>query len=215
MGVPGDDVRAATPWIAMWYAPRAATRRVLDAGGRGAWPLAALLGISQSLDRAASLDLGSRHGLPAILIGSVVSGAVAGPVFLLLAAWLVRWTGSWLGGRASAAEVRVALAWGQAPAVSAMPLWIPVVLAGGVEVFRAQPEIPDAAASLTILGCGIAMAVAAVWGAATAVVALAEAQRFTTWRALGSVGLALFVLAIPAGAVGIAWVAVRGPSFVR
>ncbi len=210
MGVPGDEVRAATPWIAMWYAPRAATRRVLDAGGRGTWPLAALLGLSQALDRAASLDAGSRHGLPAILLGSVLAGAVAGPAFVLVAAWLVRWTGSWLGGRASAAEVRAALAWGQVPAVSAMPLWIPVLLAGGLEVFRSRPEIPDAGASMTILGCGIAMAVAALWGVATSVAALAEAQRFTIARSLASVGLAVFVLSIPAGAVGIAWVAVHG-----
>jgi hypothetical protein len=192
----------------MWYAPRAAMRRVLDAGGRGVLPLAVLLGISQALDQAANHDLGSRQGLPAILLGSVAGGAVAGIAFVFLAAALLRWTGSWLGGRASAADVRAALTWGQVPAVSAMPLWIPVVLVGGVQVFRAQPEIPDAAASLTILACGLAMAVAAIWGLVTSVACLAEAQRFSSWRALASVGLALFVLAIPAGAVGIVWVAV-------
>jgi hypothetical protein len=207
---PGNDVGATTRWIAMWYAPRAAMRRVLDGGGRARWPLAALLGVSQALDQAARLDLGNRHDLPAILLGAAVGGAVAGPAFVLLAAALLRWTGSWLGGRATAAEVRTALTWGQVPAVSAMPLWVPVLLAGGVQVFRSEPDVPDAAASATIVACGLAMAVAAVWGIVTSVACLAEAQRFSLGRALASLGLALFVLCIPAGAVGIAWMALWG-----
>ncbi len=194
----------------MWYAPRAAMRRVLDGGGRSAWGLAVFLGVSQALDQAARLDLGNRHGLPAILLGAAVGGAVAGPAFVLVAAPLLRWTGSWLGGRARAAEVRAALTWGQIPTVSAMPLWVPVLLAGGVQVFRSEPDVPDAAASMTILACGLAMAVAAVWGVVTSVACLAEAQRFSISRALASLGLALFVLSIPAGAVGIAWVALSG-----
>lgn len=207
---PERPATAPAPWIAMWYAPRAAMRRVLDGGGRWAWPLAALLGISQSLDQAANHDLGSRHGLPAILAGSALCGAVAGPAFVVVAAALLRWTGSWLGGRATASDVRAALTWGQIPAASATPLWIPIVVAGGVEVFRARPDVPDAAASATILACGLAMAVAALWGVATSVACLAEAQRFSAWRALGSVALALLLLAVPAGVVGIAIVALAG-----
>ncbi len=201
---------ASGPWVAMWYAPRVVMRGVLDAGGRAAWPVAALLGISQALDQAANHDLGSRHGLLAILAGSALAGAIAGPVVAGVAAALLRWTGSWLGGRASASQVRAALTWGQIPAASATPLWIPIVVAGGVEVFRARPDVPDAAASATILACGLAMAVAALWGVATSVACLAEAQRFSAWRALGSVALAILLLAVPAGVVGIAIVAVTG-----
>jgi hypothetical protein len=212
VNTPGSDAPAPAsgPWIAMWYAPRPTMRRLLDAGRGGAPVLAALLGISQALDQAASRDLGARLGLPAILAGCAVGGAAAGLVTLFTAAWLLRWTGSWLGGTGRAPQVRAALGWGQVPAVCAMPLWIPVILAGGVEVFRAQPEIPDAAASLTILACGLAMAAAALWGIVTSVACLAEAHRFTFARALASVGLGLFVLAIPAGAVGMVYVAMSG-----
>ncbi len=210
MSPAGTGARPALgAWLGMWVAPRSTLRRILDAGGRGAWPLAALLGVSQALDQAASHDLGSRHGLPAILAACLAGGVLAGPLVLLLAAVLLRWTGSWLGGKGSGADLRAALAWGQVPAVSATPLWIAVVLAGGVEVFRAAPEIPDAAASLTILACGVAMAAAAIWGVVTSLLCVAEAHRFGAGRAIAAVGLGLFVLSIPAGAVGMVIVFLR------
>jgi hypothetical protein len=186
----------------MWFAPRRTLRAILDSGDRRAvLPLAALLGISQALDQAANHDLGARAGLPAILAAGIAVGAVAGPLVLLVAGSVLRWTGSWLGGRGSAADVRAALAWGQVPAVSALPLWIPVLLAGGREVFRAEPDLA-ASAALTVLLCGLALAAAALWGAATSVLCVAEAHRFSAWRGLGSVLLGILLLALPAAAVG-------------
>jgi len=189
-------------WASMWFAPRRTLRAILDSGDRRAvLPLAALLGISQALDQAANHDAGARAGLAGILGAGILAGVVAGPLALLAAGWLLRWTGSWLGGRGSAAEVRTALAWGQVPAVSALPLWVPVVLAGGRQVFRAEPDLP-ASAAFTVLACGLAMAAAALWGAVTTVLCVAEAHRFSGWRGLGSVLLGVLLVALPAAAVG-------------
>jgi hypothetical protein len=186
----------------MWFAPRRTLRAILDSGDRRAvFPLAAALGVSQALDQAANHDVGSRAGFPAILATGIAAGAVAGPLVLLLAGSVLRWTGSWLGGRGSAAEVRTALAWGQVPAVSTLPLWIPVLLAGGREVFRAEPDLP-ASAAFTVLACGVAMAVGALWGAVTSVLCVAEAHRFSGWRGLGSVLLGVLLVALPVAAVG-------------
>lgn len=197
-------LRPASPWVAMWYAPRATARRLIDSGTRGALPLAMLLGISQALDRAATRDLGATMGLPAILSLGVAVGVVFGPLTLFLGAWLVRWTGSWLGGRGTAAELRTALAWGQVPTVSAMPLWIPILLVGGVELFRAEPHFANPADGLVILACGLAMGAAGIWGTATSVLCVAEAHRFSGWKGLASVALGLLVLAVPIGLVGMA-----------
>jgi Yip1 domain len=186
----------------MWYAPRATVRHLIDGRAGGALPLAALLGISQALDRAASRDAAASMSLPAILALSVAAGAVAGPAMLYVSSWLVRWTGSWLGGHASAAELRTAIAWGQVPTISAMPLWIPVLLVGGLEMFRAEPRFADPSESLVVLICGFAMAAAAIWGTVTAVLCVGEAHRFSAWRALGSLALAVAVVAVPLGAIG-------------
>jgi hypothetical protein len=97
--------------------------------------------------------------------------------------------------------VRTALAWGQVPAVSALPLWVPVVLAGGRQVFRAEPDLP-ASAAFTVLACGLPMAAAALWGAVTTVLCVAEAHRFSGWRGLGSVLLGVLLVALAAAAVG-------------
>jgi hypothetical protein len=185
----------------MWFAPRRTLRTILDSGDRRAvLPLAALLGVSQSLDQAANHDAGAGAGLPLILAAGLGVGAVAGPVVVLAAGWLVRWTGSWLGGAGTARDVRTALAWGQVPAVSALPLWIPVILAGGRHVFRVDPDLP-ASAAFTVLACGLAMAAAALWGAVTTVLCVAEAHRFSAWRGLASVSLGVLLVALPAAAV--------------
>jgi hypothetical protein len=188
----------------MWYAPRATARRLVDSRAPGALPLSMLLGISQALDRAATRDLGATMSLPAILALGVAVGAVLGPLTLFLGAWLVRWTGSWLGGRGTAAELRTALAWGQVPTVSAMPLWIPILLVGGVELFRAEPRFASPADGFVILVCGLAMGAAGIWGTVTSVLCVAEAHRFSGWKALASVALGLLVLAVPIGLVGLA-----------
>lgn len=203
---PAPAPRASGPWVTMWYAPRATARRLIDARAGGALPLAVLLGISQALDRAATRDLGATMDLPAILAIGVAVGAAIGPLTLFLGSWLVRWTGSWLGGRATAAELRTALAWGQVPTVSAMPLWIPILLVGGVELFRAEPRFANPADALVILGCGLAMGAAGIWGTVTSVLCVAEAHRFSGWKGLASVALALAVLAVPIGLVGMAMV---------
>ena len=198
--------RPSGPWITMWYAPRATARRLIDSGAQGELLLAMLLGTSQALDRAATRDLGATLGLPAILAIGVAVGVAFGPLTLFLGAWLLRWTGSWLGGRGTAAELRTALAWGQVPTLSAMPLWIPILLVGGVELFRAEPRFESAADGFVILVCGLAMGAAGIWGTVTSVLCVAEAHRFSGWKALGSVALALLLVAVPVGLVGMAMV---------
>ncbi len=197
--------RPASPltgrWLGMWIAPRATMRRILDAGpGASTWVLAALLGMSQALDQAANHDTGATHGLATVLGLSVLAGTVGGPVVVLLLGALARWTGSWLGGTGSAAHVRAALAWGQVPSVTAMPLWIPVVLVGGRGVFVAHPELADPAATFTVLVCGLAMAGSVLWGAVTSVLAVAEAHRIPAWRAFVAILLAVIFLAVAVGA---------------
>ncbi len=185
----------------MWVAPRPTMRRILDAGpGASTWVLASLLGVSQVLDQAANHDAGAAHGLAPVVVTSVLVGAVAGPVVVLLLGALARWTGSWMGGTGSAADVRAALAWGQVPSITAMPLWIPVVLVGGRGVFVAHPELADPAATFLVVVCGLAMAGSAVWGAVTSVLAVAEAHRLAPWRAFGATLLAVLFLAIALGA---------------
>ncbi len=201
--------RTSGPWITMWYAPRATARRLIDSGAGGALPIAVLLGISQALDRGATHDLGATMGLPAILAIGVAVGTAFGPLTLFVGAWLIRWTGSWLGGRATAAELRTALAWGQVPTVSAMPLWIPILLVGGVQLFRAEPRFASPADAFVILACGLAMGAAGIWGTVTSVLCVAEAHRFSGWKGLASVALALLVLAVPIGLVGMVVVLLR------
>lgn len=204
MNDPGPASAAARQGrlLSMWFAPRRTLRAILDSGDRRAvLPLAALLGVSQALDQAANHDAGARTGVVEILGAAIASGAVGGVLVLFLAGWLVRWTGSWLGGRGSDSDMRTALAWGQVPALSALPLWVPVVLAGGREVFRADPDL-SASAAVTVLVCGIAMAGAALWGAVTSVLCVAEAHRFSCWKGLSSVLLGVLLVALPALAIG-------------
>ena len=126
-------------------------------------------------------------------------GMVAGVIALYLGAALIRWTGSWLGGQASAGEVRAALAWGHLPVYFAAVLWLPYLGFFGNEIFMS--EMPSVQARpwllLVLLNLAVLEKGLVVWGLVTLVLAVAEAHRFSGWRSLGSIVMAVLVLIVP------------------
>jgi hypothetical protein len=167
-----------TPWITICTSPRATIRALVETDPRRhVLLLAALNGV----------------GLPLPLPGAwwlvpLVLGALASILFLYANAAVVRWTGSWLGGRASVAEVRAALAWSAIPRILAVGVGAPIgVLLG------------DAAAGPPALAWSIFRGLVSLWVVILGIACIAEVHRFSTARALGALLLAGVVLALPLG----------------
>ena len=126
-------------------------------------------------------------------------GPISGIVALYLFAALVRWTGAWIGGRASTLDIRAAIAWSSVPLIWAMLLWIPEIAIFGRELFTTATPRMDANPSLAFLlmGFGIVEVGMAVWGFVVYLKCLGQVQGFSAWKAWGNVMLALLVIAVP------------------
>jgi len=219
-----EETGAATPrlWpalVSVWWQPRAAVRQALAAGPppvlvAGVWALG-LIG-SDLLDRdwAAWTLLPLPAGWPpawlaplALLVaGGLTLGALHGGAALL------RLSGRLLGGRATRARLRVALAWGFLPDAWALLYRLPVlVLWPGLAGSRDAVRVEFAGGLLqidwsglegawlpAILAVGFLDATVQVAGLVILAKALGEANGFSAWRGLGSWLLALlaFVLAV-------------------
>ena len=155
-------------------------------------------GALNALDRASIKGLGDELSVPMIFAIAIPVGMIAGVIALYLGGALIRWTGSWLGGQASTGQVRAALAWGHVPVYWAGLLWLPYLGLFGDEIFlsempsvEARPWLLFVLVNLAVLELGLGF-----WGLVTLVLAVAEAHRFSGWRSLGSIVLAMLVLIV-------------------
>ena len=191
--------RSLNPWFTMWLHPRATTREILDTDPtRLVIVLAMLGGVLSALDRASIKSLGDDMSMPMVFAVAITAGIIAGVIALYLGGALVRWTGSWLGGQGTAEEVRAALAWGHVPVYWAGLLWLPYLGFFGHEIFlsempsvEARPWLVFALVNLAVVEMGLGF-----WGMVTLVLAVAEAHRFSGWRSLGSIVMAMLVLIV-------------------
>ncbi len=195
-----ESPQTMNPWLSIWTRPRQTIRWIVNTDPhRSVLLLAALAGIAQALDRASSRNLGDRISLPTILGLAVLLGPIGGIIGLYLGGFLLRWTGRWIGGRASPPEIRAAIAWSSVPAIVALPLWVPELALFGQELFTSETptidENPPLAAAL--LGFSVVEFCLAVWSFILLLKCVGEVQGFSAWKALGNVLLAALVIVLP------------------
>lgn len=142
----------------------------------------------------------------AIITLSIIVGAAAWVILLFIVSWIAAPIGRLLGGTATAADARAALAWGMVPVVWSPLYRIPVaIMTSGLDV---QPQANAHRILLDFAahgGCSIIVIFIAfqlLFAIACIVVGsftLAEAQRFSTQK--GFINLAI-ALALPLMVIG-------------
>ncbi len=197
---PAAPARPLNPWFMMFVRPRQTMRQILDGDStRFVVALAMLGGVLTVLDRASIDSMGDRIPVSTIFAMAIPVGVLVGLIMLYLGGAVIQWTGSWFGGRGTAAEVRAALAWGRMPFYWAGLLWLPYLGFFGGEVFMG--EMPSVAAQPWLLFVLINLAVLEVglgiWGLVTLVFAVAEAHRFPAWNSLGAIVIGMVLVVIP------------------
>lgn len=194
------DAPLPNPWITIWLEPRRTIERIVAHDPKH-WvlPLAALSGVAQTLDRAVERSLGDNLAWPYILASAVIGGSISGLIGLFVGGWLLRLTGRWLGGQGSALHIRTAMAWGSAPIVWGLLLWIPLLLVFGQELFATETPLMDSSLGLLALYLGFALLdiVISVWALVAFLHCLGQVQGFSAWRALGNTLAAVAVVAVP------------------
>jgi hypothetical protein len=194
----------ASPFVSIWLHPRDTIRGILDRDPTYlVIPLAAVGGIFQAISRASDRNAADLLSLPVVLLIALIGGPIGGLLGLYVAGGLLSFTGRWLGGNASAQEVRASVAWGTVPGLWGGLLWIPIIALGGSAMFTSDFEN---AGGMVLLVCGgmlLVQAAAYIWSIFTSLHSLGEAQGFSAWKALGNSVLAFLVIVVPLVGIGI------------
>jgi hypothetical protein len=131
-----------------------------------------------------------------VVFSCAIGGPLSGVFGLFVGGYLLRKTGSWLGGSANVREVRAAIAWGSIPMIWLGLLWIPNIALFGDENFTSvTPRLDeDPVLAYAMIFLGLIELIGGIWALVISLKCLGQAHNFSAWRALGSVLLAVLVL---------------------
>ncbi len=194
------------PWVTIWTEPRRTIREIVDRDpSYGALLIAALAGALSALEsRWIEMPAHPAGAWPMFVAVSVGVGAVLGIVAIYVNGFLLKWTGALLGGTASYAEVRAALAWSEIPTIVAVAFGILAVVAGiAGPIGPAGPAIPRRGTGLELL-----QLVLGIWSFVITLKCLGEVHRFSAWRALGSIIVLIFAVFVLIGILLMAGVSI-------
>jgi signal peptidase I len=200
------------PLLSMWVWPQAAIRRLVASGWRvAALALAALAGIYVTT----LLVVFEAPGLGAFLASwqLILVGALAGIAALPVAAGLSFLAGRLLGGTATYAQLRRALAWMAIPNSLALTFLAAVGLALSVLGLLVAPSNTALGNAFGVFVLMVLAAPFGLWGLFVSIRALAAVQNFGAFRSALSLALVCGVLWCAVHALGTALDA-RLPSFV-
>ena len=187
--------KATHPLISIWARPRATMRHIVDTNPRHlVLQLAVLTGVAEVFGTAGPQDFGKKFGVPLTLLLFLVVGSILGVLALYVGGKLLHWSGRWLGGRASLAEVQSAFAWSTVPRISTLPIVLTAILLSdqswvGSSFYFAPIILLD------------------VWSVVLLVICIGEVQRFSTLKSLASILLVALTIwlciAVVAGGIGL------------
>ncbi len=209
----GIDLARENPFFTIWTRPRATIRGIVNTDPTlHVTALAMIGGILQALDRAAARNAGDNLSIEAILIGALIGGSIGGLIGLYISGWLLRITGHWLGGQAEPEEVRAALAWFTVPVLATIPIWVIQLALLGREMFTSDTPTLDAKPTLglALIATGVLELILGIWSVVIVIKCLAEVQRFSAWRALGSIFVVALVILVPLVLLALLLFAARG-----
>ncbi|MFN5321835.1 MAG: YIP1 family protein [Planctomycetota bacterium] len=134
-----------TPFQTIWRYPQETVRWIIETNSPPhVVLLSCLAGVERCLSRAETRGFGETMSVPAILGLALILGPLAGLFGVWANAHLLRFTGKLLGGVGSVGQLRTAFAWGTAPSIIGLSLWVPKLLLGGSEIFQLKKPLLDA-----------------------------------------------------------------------
>jgi hypothetical protein len=196
-----------TPWISIWVFPRDTIRHIVDKDPNNrVLLLAVLFGISVILDRVMGLNLGDN--IPIFYLFAIIffGGIVFGLFTLYVGGVIFRWIGSLLGGVASYAETRAAIAWSLLPTLIISLLNLPILALFRDEAFSSISPRTDAFLHSNLLYLQLISIYSfvflilgfffSIWGFVILLKTIAEVHRFSVWKGLMTVAIPIMGLII-------------------
>lgn len=163
------------PWLEIWTSPKRTIRSILVKDpNRYIFGLALIWGLVSGFSW-----IGYLWATPSyrewsyktwVWLAALIGGGILGLVYLYLVSWLMKLSGSWLGGKGSYKEVKCAVGWSFYPAIIAN-------IASNISLWSApNPWLQGIFGLLTfVLG---------IWSFIILLNVVGEAHRFSAWKAL-------------------------------
>jgi len=195
-GATGNPPRS--PWLSIWFRPGNTIEHVISAKPWLSVLLLAGLGGAAGLFIQTFVEtLGYRSPTAVMdwrsLAILTVAGFIVGVVGLFFNAFFFKLSGLLLGGRASQAHIRAALAWSMVPLVFGLAISIAAItglkLAGAVD--SSQPALDAVGVGLTVVNAALWL-----WTLVLTVVTVKRVQRFGVWRAMTNIALGWLVAGV-------------------
>lgn len=192
------EARAPNPFLSIWTRPRETVRRLVEEDpARDVVILAIFGGVAQVVFEiiAAHPSESGPITLGQVVLFAGLIGPTVGLLTVYVGAALAAWSGRWIGGEATAHELRTAFGYANIPLVAAL---IPVVLLIAALGGLANGESDSGAyALLALIGF-----VVRVWAFVILLKGVGELQGFSAWKAWGNLILSMLpfiLLGIVAG----------------
>lgn len=162
-------------------------------------PLVAIIGISNAFDNAISRNMGDDLPLAAILGVCIIVGGLLGWISTYIYASLLRWTGSWLEGKAATQQIFRTIGYCSLPIIVGLALMIPQILVFGVGLF--QSDLGDYSGSffqnVILFGSGFLEVALAIWSFILLLVGLSEIQGFSLGKSFLNMLLPILIIVVP------------------
>ena len=188
-----------TPYLTIWTKPRSTIRQILDFNPeKHVLLLAMLSGIYRFIDRASGQSLGDNMSLTSLLLLCVIGGGIVGIISLYIGGEFFRWVGSWLGGKATAQDVRAAIAWSSVPDLILLAIYIPIIMIFGRNWFISSTEWMSPVFAFVVFATIATIGfILFIWRFVLFVKCLAEAHQFSGWKGLGTSILGTLLIVVP------------------
>ena len=189
------DHEGLNPWFSMWTKPRACIQQIINGNPKYILVLW-LSGFLSTFHQGGILTDGVPLELPLRILFSAILGPLIAFVLITIYCYLLRWTGNLFNGRASAAEIRIAMVWATVPVIWSSLLFIPRFVLLGEEAL--DPEwfiqifVDDPHLGLTTLYT--LELIITVWAIVVMLKAIGQEQGFSAWKSLGSLIVAVIVI---------------------
>lgn len=190
-----------SPWLTMWIKPRETMREILNKH----YPeyiiliLSILSGIDDLLNRAVSQNLGDKGTTYiTIILKAIGEGSIIGILWLYLGAGLIRVIGNCLEGQGSFNDIKKVLAWTNIPIIWGMVFWIPQIILFKQELFTSQTAIINSNWKFFLFYhfVGVIEFIIGIWTSVIFLKCLSEVQKFSVWKALVNIIIAIFLLIV-------------------
>lgn len=198
------DLSFSQIFVKIWLSPRILFRYLSESGySKHVEILLILAGIVRAFDRAFEKNLGDQWPLTMIVVICMGAGALGGWISVYIYAYLLRWTGQWLDGKARAKDIIRIFAYGMIPMIVTLVFIAVQIVLFGNEIFQSSFDIyvydtfHIAIFWFTILG----ELIFGVWCLILLIIGLAEVQNMSTGKAILNLFLPLLVILIPLGVI--------------